>query len=455
MALWMYEIEGARPLNGRVRISGSKNASLPLLAAALLADTPTTLFNVPVLRDTMQMKRLIEHLGAKVTFSQGVMTIDPSGFKVDNVPYDIMCEMRASFYAMGPMLARLGKARVSQPGGCAIGDRPVDIHLRGFKSLGVRMTRSSGYIHARHKGLVGTRLSLMGPKGTSVGATINVLMAAVLASGTTIIDDAAREPEVIEMISFLNAMGARIEGSGTNTLTIEGVTSLRGIEYKVSPDRIEAGTWAVAALVTHGDVVLENIDPVACESTLELLERWGADLSDAGPNAIRVRRGKGTKNPLSIVTEPFPGFPTDVQSAFTTLLALTPGESDLRETIYPERFKHVPELNRMGARIKLEGSRITIKGVAALEGAAVMASDLRAGAALVIAALAAHGTSQVRRIYHVERGYEDLVNKLVGIGAVIRRVEEADVDPGLMVGSSDMYDAQVEELIAPHREVGT
>lgn len=441
----MYQIEGAHPLKGTVRISGSKNATLPLLTAALLADEPTVLEGVPDLRDIREMHRLLEHLGARVTFAEGFLKIEPGPREVDYVPYEIMRKMRASFYAMGPMIARLGRARVSLPGGCAIGDRPVDLHLRGFKSLGVQLGHSAGYIHARHDGLRGTRLSLLGSNGTSVGATCNVLMAAVLAKGTTIIDDAAREPEVLELVRFLRAMGARIEGEGTNTLRVDGVDKLKGITWQVSPDRIEAGTYAVAALITHGDVVLENVRRPDMEATFHALETWGALLDWTSANAVRVRRDRIRKRALHITTEPYPGFPTDLQAPLTALLALTPGQSVIRETIYPERFMHVSELKRLGARVKSpERGRIEIAGVPAFEGAAVMAGDLRAGAALVLATLAAHGTSQVRRIYHVERGYENLEGKLRMLGARIERLPETAVDPGLAV---DVFEGgQVEPL---------
>ncbi|MBI1292904.1 UDP-N-acetylglucosamine 1-carboxyvinyltransferase [bacterium] len=429
----MFQIEGAKPLNGSVRVSGSKNTSLPLLMAALLAESPSVLEDVPDLRDIREMVRLMSHLGATVVREGTRLIIDPAGFNVDYVPYDIMRKMRASFYAMGPMLARLGHARVSLPGGCAIGDRPVDLHLRGFKGLGAQLGRSSGYVHARSVGrLKGSRFSLMGSNGTSVGATCNVMMAATLAEGVTIIDDAAREPEITELGNMLNAMGARVEGMGTSTLRIEGVERLHGCNWKVSFDRIEAATWAIAGLATHGDVTLENVGFKDMASTLRALEQWGAELTWVNESTLRVRRGKGMKRALSVVTEPFPGFPTDAQPQLTVLLALTPGESSIRDTIYPERFMQVPELNRLGARIKSpEKGRIEIHGVPVLEGAAVMASDLRAGAALVVAALAAHGTSQVRRIYHIERGYERIEEKIMGLGGSIVRLPETDADPGL------------------------
>lgn len=429
----MYQIEGARPLKGTLTVSGSKNACLPLMMAALLSDEPSIIDNVPDLRDIRSMIELLRHLGASVIYKNGRLGIDPNGFQQDTVPYEIMRKMRASFYAMGPMIARLGRAKVSDPGGCAIGPRPIDLHLRGFKALGVQFDLVSGYRHAILRDFKGTRVSLLGDNGTSVGATCNILMAAVLAKGESIIDDAAIEPEVIELGTFLKEMGAKIDGLGTHTLRIQGVKKLGGIHWEVRPDRIEATTYAIAALMTHGNVVLEKapcLEDIA--ATLTALQTWGADLEWLDKTTLRVKRGEGKKRPLQLVTEPFPGLPTDIQSQLTALLAVTPGQSVIRETIYPDRFSHVPEMNRLGARIETSGrGRITINGMPALDGAAMMASDLRAGAALVCTALAAHGTSQVRRIYHVERGYENMEGKLRALGAHITRLEETAIDPGL------------------------
>lgn len=431
MAPLMYEIEGGKPLRGTVRVSGSKNASLPILTASLLASGVTVLHDVPVLRDTRGMVKLLEHLGAVCSWEGWTLTIDSTGFDKDFVPYDLMSQMRASFYAMGPMLARHGRAKVSLPGGCAIGERPVDIHLRGFEALGVRFTQSSGYMLGKHHGLLGTRVSLGGPHGTSVGATCNVLMAAVLAEGETFIDDAAREPEVVELAEFLNRMGARIEGHGTGSIRVRGVDTLQPAEWRIQPDRIEAGTWACIALATDGDLLLENVDTSAMRPLLLALTQWGAELSEPRPGTLRVRRSGESLCPVSIVTEPFPGFPTDMQSVLCALLAITPGNSTVRETIYPDRFKHVPELNRMGAKIWRDRDTAYIEGVERLQGAATTASDLRAGAALIVAALAADGLSHVRRIYHVERGYEAFDRKLGALGAVVRRVPQTEIDPGM------------------------
>lgn len=428
----MFVIEGGTPLRGVAPISGSKNAALALLCASLLADGVTTFHNTPDLRDIRSMQFLLEQVGAKVERRGGSLLVDSRGFDTSHVAYDVMNRMRASMYAFGPMIARLGRANVSQPGGCNIGSRPIDLHLRGFEALGVEVEFERGYIRARHDGLKGARMNLRGAYGPSVGATCNVLMAAVLAKGRTVISGAAREPEVVELCRLLSAMGAEIRGVGTETLEIFGVKGLQPVEWTVAPDRIEAGTFAVAALATDGDVVLDGVDIAAMESTLAVLRDWGADLQELDERRLRVRRGDRAANNLHLVTEPFPGLATDIQPPLVVLLGLTPGLSTFRETIYPDRWMHIMELNRMGARMRRDGAMAYITGVRGYEGAAVMASDLRAGAALVVAALAAHGESQVRRIYHVERGYERLELKLAALGARIRRAEESPMaDPGL------------------------
>ncbi len=423
MLVGAYEIEGGTPLRGRVRISGSKNASLPIMAAALLGDGPTVLRNVPSLRDTMQMQALLSLLGANVDYDGSTMRIDPAGFRGTEVPFEIMNSMRASFYAAGPMLAKLGRANLSEPGGCAIGERPIDLHIAGFEALGATSSSRDGYVKLRHRGLAGARMSLCGKFGTSVGATCNVLMAAVLSEGFTTIEGAAREPEVSELCRFLVTMGARIEGAGTNTIHVQGVRSLRGVEYRIPPDRIEAGTWAVAALITDGELLLDGIDTSACEPTLTYLRQWGALLEQTGTSALRIRASLRPKNTLNLTTAPFPGFATDMQSAMTALLAITPGRSIIRETIYPERMMHLGQLNRMGANLRADSGVITIEGQRGYTGAEVEATDLRAGAALVLAALAAKGATLVRNTHFVERGYEDFVSKLTAVDATIRAVE--------------------------------
>lgn len=426
----LYLIRGKKPLQGTVHISGSKNACLPLMCAALLGDTPTVLDNVPDLQDIRSMKLLLEHLNVRIAYKDNRMVIDPTNFDTDWVPYDMMRKMRASMYAFGPMISKRHKASVSKPGGCNIGSRPIDLHLKGFRALGVEMAERHGYIHARHNGMVGCEFSLKGKNGPSVGATCNVLMAASLAKGQTIIQDAAREPEVQELANFLNAMGAQITGIGTNTLTIQGVESLRGTNWRVQPDRIEAATFAVAALITDGDLLLKDVHPTEMSATLDLLTAWGADIHQPDPTTLRIRVDH-TRTPKHqiITTGPYPELATDVQPLFCTLLATTPGISRVNETIYQDRFMHIQELNRLGANMEQVESGVEITGVKTLTAAPVMASDLRAGAALTLAALAAEGESTVRRIYHVERGYERFEQKLAALGADIRRVKEGDSEP--------------------------
>ncbi|MCB2153899.1 UDP-N-acetylglucosamine 1-carboxyvinyltransferase [bacterium] len=443
----MYVVEGGQPLRGTVFVSGSKNACLPLMCAALLADGQTVLENVPDLRDIRSMISLLEHLNAKVVFKNSRLVIDSRQFDTDWVPYEMMRKMRASMYAFGPTIARLQRAAVSKPGGCNIGNRPIDLHLKGFRALGVEMVERKGYVHARHNGLKGAEMSLLGPNGSSVGATCNVLMAAVLAEGRTVINGAAREPEVVELANFLTAMGAQIDGVGTETLTIDGVEHLEPVKWRVMPDRIEAATFAAAALMTDGDVLLQNINGTDMTSTLWALRNWGAEITHTSETSMRVRRTEGEPgNPLHLVTEPYPGLPTDVQPALVALLGLTPGSSTVRETIYFDRFMHVEELNRLGGSMRREGSMVAIEGAKQYEGAAVMASDLRAGAALVLAALSAKGESQVRRIYHVERGYERFEQKLASLGAKIRRAEEQERDPGLDIWEENETEAGLSEV---------
>ena len=421
----LYLIRGQKALRGTVHISGSKNACLPLMCAALLAKTPTVLENVPDLRDIRSMKALLEHLNARVVFKDNRMVIDPETFDTDWVPYEMMSQMRASMYAFGPMISRCHKASVSKPGGCNIGSRPIDLHLKGFRALGVEMVERHGYIHARHDGMVGADFSLGGKNGPSVGATCNVLMAAALAKGETVIRDAAREPEVQELANFLNAMGAQITGIGSDALTIQGVEELRGTNWTVQPDRIEAATFAVAALITDGDLLLRNVQPAHMGATLEALREWGADIHQPDATTLRVRRDTTrSPKPLNLTTGPYPELATDVQPVFCTLLACTPGVSRINETIYQDRFMHVQELNRLGANMEQVEAMVEIAGVDHLTAAPVMSSDLRAGAALTLAGLIAEGETTVRRIYHVERGYERFEQKLAAVGADIRRMKE-------------------------------
>ncbi len=444
----MYSIVGGTPLRGTVKISGSKNACLPLMCAALLGEGPTVLENVPDLRDIRSMMLLLEHLNVRAILKNGRMIIDPVSFDTDWVPYDMMRRMRASMYAFGPMITMRRRAAVSKPGGCNIGNRPIDLHLRGFRSLGVQMVERQGYVHARHEGLKGAEVNLLGSNGPSVGATCNVLMAAALAKGRSVIQHAAREPEVQELANLLVAMGARIDGIGSSTLAIDGVERLNGVKWRVQPDRIEAATFAVASVITDGDVLLTNVDPTTMTATLWALREWGAEIDHQGEDALRVRRGKDCPmRPLEIETGPYPGIATDTQPLISALLAVTPGVSKVRDTIYRDRFMHALELNRMGAKTTQEDDSLSINGVSSLEGAAVMASDLRAGAALTLAALAAEGSSQVRRIYHVDRGYERFDQKLAALGARIVRTAEEFQDPGAEIDWSSVEQAeQVSEV---------
>jgi UDP-N-acetylglucosamine 1-carboxyvinyltransferase len=431
----MFRIEGARPLSGSVKISGSKNASLPLLAATLLSSEITVLENVPDLVDTGNMCTLLEYLGAKVTRDADRVIVDPSGFTGTEVSYELMSCMRASYYALAPLLARHQTAKVHDPGGCVIGARPIDIHLNGFKALGAPHVDGAGYYKLRAAdGLKGTTLSVAGSAGPSVGATCNIMMAAVLAEGTTIIQDAAQEPEIIELALFLNSMGAHVSGAGEATIVIEGVPKLHGTRWQVGFDRIEAATWAIAALVTHGDVTLEGVTREALGVILNELDQWGAQLDWTTDTNLRVRRGKGTKKPLTIVTEPFPGFPTDVQAQLAVLLALTPGDSMIRDTIFPERFLYVDYLVKgFGARIeRLAKGQIRLSGVPALRGAVAESSDLRAGAALVLAALAAYGTSEITGLDKIDRGYERMDEKLRALGAYIERLPARVASPEII-----------------------
>jgi UDP-N-acetylglucosamine 1-carboxyvinyltransferase len=420
-------IEGGVSLRGKVRASGSKNSTLPLMAAALLADSPTVIRGVPDLRDIQTMAEVIRSLGATVGFRNHTLTVDPAGFSITEAPYDIVRKMRASVYVMGPMIARLGRAKVSMPGGCAIGPRPIDLHLKGFEALGCRIGFDHGYLLAEAEKPRGAEFNLSGPAGSSVGATCNVLMAAVLAKGKTVIHGAAMEPDVVELCGMLGKMGAKIEGAGAATITVRGVRSLKGIRHKVVTDRIEAGTFMTAAAITRGDVTIEDAPVGDMDATIDKLREVGASV-EIDRRTIRVRADGCDLKPTNIVTFTYPGFATDMQAQFMALLAVVPGASTIRETIYVDRFMHAAELNRMGADIRVNAGMATIHGVDRLSGAPVMASDLRASAALVVAGLAASGTTQVNRVYHIDRGYERIERKLEGLGARIRRVSDSEPD---------------------------
>jgi len=417
-----YSIEGSAVLRGEVDAAGSKNASLPILAACLLTEEECVVENVPDLRDVRTMVRLLGILGRTVERDGADIVVRAGRVTSFEAPYDLVSTMRASISVLGPLLAKEGEAKVSFPGGCAIGDRPIDLHLKGLEALGAEIEITHGYVHARSRGLTGADIYLAGPNGSSVLATDNVMMAAALAEGVTVIQSAALEPEVTDACNFLAAMGAKIEGIGTNTLTITGVPRLHGCRYRIIPDRIEAGTLLAAAAGTGGEVFVRGARADHLGIVLDTFRSMGMHVrSDAAGIALEARL---PAKALNIETLPYPGFPTDMQAQMMAILARAEGASIVTEHIYPERYIHVAELNRMGADIKLEEHIALVRGVRKLEGAPVMASDLRAGAALVIAALSAEGTSLVRRIYHIDRGYARLEDKLRSLGAVITRVQE-------------------------------
>lgn len=421
---------GGNPLNGDIVISGAKNAALPLMIASLLTDEPLVLTNVPRLADVKQLERILENHGVDIAVhgrrrgeSDGVgqrMTFHAADIVDTTAPYDLVSKMRASFWVIGPLLARCHEARVSLPGGCAIGTRPVDLFLFGLKELGAEIDIDEGYVVARAPkgGLIGNRIVF--PK-VSVGATHTLLMAATLARGTTIIENAAQEPEITNVAECLVAMGAKISGIGTKTLTIEGVEKLHGASVEVIPDRIETGTFAMAAAMTGGDVLLRGARPEHLQSALDILARTGVDLT-AEADGVRVKRNGNGIQPVDIETHPFPGFPTDLQAQFMALMTMSQGTSHVRETIFENRYMHVAELARFGADISVDGQLATIHGKPQLKGAQVMATDLRASVSLVIAGLAAKGETIVNRIYHLDRGFERLEDKLSRCGAEIERL---------------------------------
>ncbi|MCX5661888.1 MAG: UDP-N-acetylglucosamine 1-carboxyvinyltransferase [Planctomycetota bacterium] len=435
-----FVIHGGKRLRGRVRINGSKNACLPLLAAALLTDDAVTLHDVPDLSDIGNMNRLLESLGCTLAKGKDPATktlrITVTNPEPIEAHYDIVRTMRASICVLGPMLAKRGRARVSMPGGCNIGDRPVDLHLRGLRALGAQIHNEGGYIVAEAPGgkLKGGRVFLGGPFGSTVLGTDNVMSAAVLAEGTTIIESAACEPEVEDLANMLNAMGAKITGAGSPRITIEGVEKLRGADYTVMADRIEAGTYIMAAAITNGDVVLENFPTDTLTAVMDRLEEVGIGVESILPDGsknpapgdrmrdvVRVFSARRLES-VQVVTQPYPGFPTDLQAQLTALLCLADGNSIITEKIFPDRFMHVAELLRMNANIMRTGTSAMVSGVKRLEGAQVMASDLRASAGLVIAGLGAKGTTTINRVYHLDRGYEKMELTLQALGAEIERV---------------------------------
>lgn len=421
-------IEGGKRLKGTVTISGSKNAALPIMAAALMADGPTVIHNVPALRDVRTMMQILTGLGCKVTRpDETTIAIEVQDEMNDLAPYELVSQMRAGVAVLGPLMAKRRRARVSLPGGCAIGNRPIDLHLKGLRALGAVLdVESGGYIVGEARRLIGTEIYLGGPYGSSVGATCNVMCAAALAEGQTAIVSAAIEPEVQDLARCLNAMGAAISGIGTPRLVIDGVKELKGTTHTVIPDRIEAGTFLVAAAITNSELVIENARYEHLSSVVDALQGMGiAVFRENGRLRVASRR---RLDPVDITALPYPGFPTDMQAQIMALLCVVDGISVVTDKVYPDRFMHVGELNRLGANIRKEGPTAIIHGVRRLNGAPVMASDLRASAALVIAGLVAEGTTEISRIYHLDRGYDQIDRKLAALGAKIER-REVDAEP--------------------------
>lgn len=418
-----FVIKGGPRLRGTVVISGAKNAALPIMAASLLCEGETVLKGVPDLADVRTLCKLLAALGVRVhRDEEGGLHLRVEDESDCHAQYELVREMRASVCVMGPLVAKRGKAQVAMPGGCAIGFRPIDLHLRGLTALGAEVELDGGDVHLRAKRLKGAEIFLGGAFGSSVTATANVMMAATLAQGQTVIESAACEPEVADLANFLNRCGASITGQGTPRVVIEGVPSLSGSEYAIVPDRIEAGTFMIAAAITNGEVCLSNCRPEHLLAVIDRLRHIGVNIDRDGDQTVASSARR--LEPIEVTTQPFPGFPTDLQAQLVALLCLAEGNSVVTEKIYPDRFLHVAELNRMGANLRREGPTVIIQGVKRLVGAPVMASDLRASAALVLAGLIAKGESRINRVYHIDRGYEKIETKLAALGADIRRVSE-------------------------------
>lgn len=414
-------VKGGNRLVGAVKTSGAKNAVLPIIAASILGTTPSHLDEVPMLEDVHTISEVLKCLGLAVECSpeKNVLDIDSTEITSYEAPYELVRTMRASFLVMGPLLARIGKARISMPGGCAIGARPIDIHLKGFEALGVKIEQGHGYIEASApEGLKGTSIYFDFP---SVGATENIMMAASLAEGTTILENAAEEPEIVDLANYLNKMGAKIRGAGTDTIRIEGVDKLHGADYTIIPDRIEAGTYMIAAAMTGGDVIVENVLPEHQKPLIAKLREAGAVVEE-DIDKVRVI-GQNPLKAVSIKTLPYPGFPTDMQAQMMAMMVIAEGRSKVTETVFENRFMHVVELNRMGAQISTEGRSAVIDGPSKLTGCDVRATDLRAGAAMILAGLVAEGTTRIGDLHHIDRGYENIVAKLKNLGADIERVD--------------------------------
>lgn len=411
-------IEGGHRLHGRLKVSGSKNGSLALMPATLLAPGTYNLKNTPNLRDVWTMSRLMTELGVFSELNQNDLFIDSSGINKYEAPYEHVKKMRASFYVLGPLVSRYGYAKVSLPGGCAWGPRPVNLHMKGIEKLGAEIELEGGYVIAKAERLVGTKIHF---DISSVGATGNVLMAATLAKGTTLISNAATEPEITALARFLQKMGAKIDGIGTSTLEIEGVDELKPIDETTVPDRIEAATYLIAAAMTKGKVELYDVNPYHLTSVIAKLEETGCEI-DVNADHITLEMNQAP-NPTDLTTAVYPGIPTDIQAQWTAYMLMAEGNSKVTDTIYTDRFKHVPELERLGAKIEIVDNAALISGGSKLTGATVMSSDLRASASLILAALAAEGTSEVLRIYHLDRGYENIEDKLNSLGANVKRVK--------------------------------
>lgn len=416
-------VKGGNRLVGTVKTSGAKNAVLPIIAASILGTSPSRLDEIPALEDVRTICAVLGCLGIKVDASEPhTLKIDSREITSCEAPYELVRSMRASFLVMGPLLARKGYARISQPGGCAIGTRPIDLHLKGFEALGVKIEQGHGYIEASApEGMTGANIYLDFP---SVGATENIMMAAAMANGTTVLENPAEEPEIVDLANYLNQMGARVRGAGTNVITIEGVSELHGVQHSVIPDRIEAGTYMIAAAMTGGDIIIENVLPEHQKPLIAKLREAGA-LVEEDIDRIHVV-GSGRLKAVDIKTLPYPGFPTDMQAQMMAMLSVAEGRSKITETVFENRFMHVVELNRMGANITTEGRSAVITGPAHLTGCTVRATDLRAGAAMILAGLVAEGATEICDIYHIDRGYEEIAAKLTRLGADIKRVGTKD-----------------------------
>ncbi|NWF52651.1 MAG: UDP-N-acetylglucosamine 1-carboxyvinyltransferase [Nitrospirae bacterium] len=412
-------IHGGKRLKGEVEISGAKNAALPIIAATLLTKGSSVIVKVPNLRDVITMGKLLNHLGAEFYYEDRKAFINTEKVKIFEAPYDLVRTMRASVLVLGPLLAKFGKAKVSLPGGCAIGARPINLHLMGLEKMGAKIELQSGYVVANARRLKGTSIYFDIP---TVTGTENLMMAATLAKGTTLLENAAREPEVVDLANALISMGAKIRGAGNSIIEIEGVDGLKPVEYSVIPDRIEAGTFMTFAGVTGGDIFIKGCRPDHLDALIIKLKEAGL-IFEQKPEGIKVI-GPSRPKATDVKTMPYPGFPTDMQAQFMTLMSIAEGTSVIKETVFENRFMHVAELRRMGADIIVEGSTATVKGISRLRGAPLMATDLRASASLIVAALAAEGETVIHRIYHLERGYERIEEKLLGIGANIKKVKE-------------------------------